>query len=210
MDAEPSRLIIRWVAGRLVSLCRNVDAGLYLSPDSKDDEDTNKLPGGEDVGQKLGILLWCVIVSTSAWALPNQFVQEGLLLDSQGQVLNGNHRIVIKLYGTVDGDDQLFLEIHPQVPVINGYYAVYVGSEQPLPEGLFERAEVFLGITIDNGRELAPRTAIAAVPAALTALTAQNVTGNITPTSVTVGGQPVIDAAGKWVGDPTGLTGPQR
>ena len=43
------------------------------------------------------------------------------------------------------------------------------------------------------------------VPVAFRADLADNVTGNITPSSVSVGGNVVIDQNGSWVGDPTGL-----
>ncbi len=142
-------------------------------------------------------------------ALPNTFVQEGLLTDAQNRPLNGNYTISIKLYGSLEGNDAFFEETHAAVPLINGYYAIQVGGEAALPLNAFDRAEVFFGMSVDGGRELTPRTAVTFVPAAMLARTALNVSGDITPNSVSVGGNVVIDAQGKWVGAPTGLKGPK-
>ena len=91
----------------------------------------------------------------------------------------------------------MFEETHAGVAVINGYYAVEVGSETAIPIDLFEREAVYLGISIDGGRELVPRTSVNYVPAAMIARNALNVTGDITPSSVAVGGNVVIDAQGE-------------
>jgi len=100
-------------------------------------------------------------------------------------------------------------ETHDRVLVTNGYYAVAVGSVAELNGLDFLREQVFLGITIDNGREATPRTAIGKVPAAFVADVARDVVGDINPRSVSVDGDVVIDDRGRWVGDPTGLSGPQ-
>lgn len=150
-----------------------------------------------------------IFVAGSAWALPNTFVQEGLLTDAQNRPLNGNYSIGLKLYASAEGNDVLFEETHAAVPIVNGYYAVQVGSEAGLPMDTFERAEVYLGMTVDGGRELAPRIGVTFVPAAMFARNALNVSGAITPLSVSVGGNVVIDEQGNWVGAPTGLRGPK-
>ncbi|MGK0358684.1 MAG: hypothetical protein ACI9U2_000977 [Bradymonadia bacterium] len=141
-------------------------------------------------------------------ALPNEFVQEGLIIDAQGRALAGAHDIVMRLYATDIGGAPLWEETHVNVEVFDGYYAVSLGSIQALAPTLFTRDEIYLSIAIDGGNELAPRTAVVKVPAAFAADVARNVTGDITPNSVAVGGQPVIDVNGRWVGDPTGLVGP--
>jgi hypothetical protein len=51
------------------------------------------------------------------------------------------------------------------------------------------------------------------VPFAFEAITSENVTGDITPRSLMIHNDrheiiPVIDSAGRWIGDPTGLQGP--
>ena len=151
------------------------------------------------------------IVSLPAlsWALPNEFVQEGLIIDAQGRALDGAHEIVMRLYATDVGGAPLWSETHADVAFFDGYYAVSLGSIQALAPSLFTRDEIYLSVAIDGGAELSPRTPLVKVPAAFAADVARNVTGDITPNSVAINGQPVIDVNGRWVGDPTGLVGPR-
>ena len=95
------------------------------------------------------------------------------------------------------------------VPFANGYYAISVGSEQALDLDLFVDNDVYLAMKIGDGEWLEPRIRIHAVPIAMVAQRSLDVTGDIHPKSVSIGDVPVIDANGAWVGDPTGLRGPQ-
>ena len=154
------------------------------------------------------ILTLLLTMPSLAFGLPNQFVQEGYLTRQNGAPIAGEVTLQIRLYERARGGNAHFEEIQENVPLVNGYYAILVGSQNPLPEGIFRGDTVHLALRIDGGEELAPRTAITKVPAAMEADTATNVIGDITPNSVSVGSLIVIDAAGKWVGDPTGLRGP--
>ncbi len=156
----------------------------------------------------LGVCAALLLLAAPAWALPDQFVQEGLVFDGEGRPIEGEHTLRVRLYDAAQGGALLFDEVHRGVPFFEGYYAVSVGSVERLTPGLFDAARVYLGLTIDQGAELAPRTPIVKVPAALLADVAGNAVGDITPRSVRVGGQLVIDGDGRWVGDPTGLVGP--
>ncbi len=103
------------------------------------------------------LLFWvgcCLFVGT-AWALPNELIQEGLLMRN-GQPLNGDYDIRVRLYSAARGGQVLFEEIHRGVPVINGYYAVAIGSENALPDGLFARDSVYFTVRIDDGDEVEP------------------------------------------------------
>lgn len=142
-------------------------------------------------------------------ALPNEFVQEGLVIDAQGRALSGAHDIVMRLYATDVGGAPLWEEAHVDVEFFDGYYAVHLGSIRALAASLFTRDQIYLSVAIDGGNELSPRTPLVKVPAAFAADVARNVTGDITPNSVTINGQPVINPNGQWVGDPTGLVGPR-
>ena len=75
----------------------------------------------------LGALLW----ASEGLALPEQFVQEGLLTDAQNRPLNGQKSMRVRLYGSPMGNDVLFEETHPAVAVINGYYALLIGARHP-------------------------------------------------------------------------------
>ncbi len=160
---------------------------------------------------RIGVVLLAAVIGLPgiASALPSQFVQAGLITDVAGRPFQGRHNITIRLYEEVEGGQPFFEEVHRDVRLFEGYYAVQVGSVQALNGLDFLRDNVFLGLQVDNGREAAPRTPVTKVPAAFVADVASNVTGDITPRSVSVDGDVVIDENGRWRGDPTGLVGPE-
>ena len=148
-----------------------------------------------------------LLLPAMGWALPNEFVQEGLVFED-GAALDGAHDILIRLYANEQGGQPLFEEAHDATTFFDGYYAVSIGSIEELTASMILRPTMYLGISIDGGRELEPRTAIVKVPAAFTADIAENVVGDITPRTVSIGDALVINEDGQWVGDPTGLRGP--
>ena len=143
-----------------------------------------------------------------AWALalPNQIAQEGFVVSEDGTPLDGRHDLRVRLYNRANGA-VVFNELHEDVEFFEGYYTVAVGSVEEIDPDLFALSQVQLGMTIDDGDELMPRLPLLRVPAAFQANVAQNVVGDITPRSVSVGGDLVISENGAWVGDPTGLRG---
>jgi hypothetical protein len=147
-------------------------------------------------------------VPAVALALPNQVAQEGLVYDDNGRAFEGPHDIRVRLYAAPAGGVAFFDEVHPNVEFFAGYYFIDIGSIQPLNVVDINRPTVYLGLSIDQGADLVPRTALRKVPASFVADIALNVTGNITPNTVSAGGRVVINDLGRWVGDPTGLAGP--
>ena len=158
---------------------------------------------------RIALLLAVLILPGIAGALPSTFVQEGLVYNQNNQPIRGEQRIEVRLYSAEVGGRRLFTEVHPVVPFANGYYAISVGSEQALDLDLFVDNDVYLAMKIGDGEWLEPRIRIHAVPIAMVAQRSLDVTGDIHPKSVSIGDVPVIDANGAWVGDPTGLRGPQ-
>lgn len=154
------------------------------------------------------VLLGAVLLVTgAAHALPDQFMQEGLLTTDDGAPLDGVHRFRVRLLDAPRAGALLFEEIHPDVELHDGYYSIAIGSVEALPADIFA-GEVYLSLSIDDGAELLPRVRLAKVPGALVADVAYSVVGDIDPRSVSVGGNLVIDEFGRWVGDPGGLRGP--
>ncbi len=87
-------------------------------------------------------------------------------------------------------------------------------SQHPGFFTIYWRTTLYLGVAV-GGEELAPRLPLHSVPYAIKSGVAQNVTGDITPSSitiggangtvidssgVTVGGNVIIDASGEWSG----------
>lgn len=153
------------------------------------------------------LLLAGLLLPAMSWALPNEFVQEGLVFED-GAALDGPNDVLIRLYANEQGGEPLFEEAHEGTAFFDGYYAVSIGSIEDLSASMILRPTLYLGISINGGRELEPRTAIVKVPAAFVADVAENVVGDITPRTVSIGDALVINEDGQWVGDPSGLRGP--
>jgi hypothetical protein len=113
-------------------------------------------------------------------------------------------------YPGASGGAPLWEEDQDGVQLDEGYFTVKLGSgSAPFdPAVLFDGAPRYLGITVEDDAEMVPRQEVGSVPYALVA---GDVTGDIHPASVSVGGKEVINAQGTWVGSGgvTGATGPE-
>ena len=139
------------------------------------------------------VCVW-VFATGVASALPTEFHQEGWVVDANGRAIEGLHRVEITLY---DGRGQrLFSETHARVEFTQGYYSLRIGSIDDLDPNDFILDEVTVGISIDDGNELAPRLPLLPVPAALVAEKALDVVGPINPSEVRIAGDVVINARG--------------
>jgi hypothetical protein len=127
-----------------------------------------------------------VLTPSLATALPNQIMQEGVVMDREGVPLDGEHDIRIRLYDAIDADLPFYDERHADVQFLDGFYAVAIGSLDPIDPAIFMRDNVWLGVTIDNQQELRPRTRLMKVPAAFNATIADDVRGEIHPASVSI------------------------
>ena len=156
-----------------------------------------------------------VTVSLAVWAssaganVPPYLTEQGRLFDSAGTPVAAGVTMEFQLYNTATGGTALWSEKQTITPD-SGYFSAELGSVTPFPAGIFATAaangqNLFLGVTVNTDAEITPRQPLQSVPYALVA---DNAVGNITPTTVTVGGVTVINNKGQWVGPATGLVGP--
>lgn len=124
-----------------------------------------------------------------------QLLYTGELSDADGVPVDGVEGFTFAVYAAAEGGDPLWTEAHPQVPVVDGHFAIRLGDQAPLDPMLFDGA-TWLGVQRDGAPEMTPRQAIAAQPVALLA---HDVLGDIHPRSITVNGQAVVDADGQLV-----------
>ena len=131
-----------------------------------------------------------------------------------GVPLNRTEPVLLTLYDVAQGRTRVLWQERQTVRFLDGAYHLTLGASpaNPLLEDLFSSGQVELGMTIGDDVELQPRLRIHSVPFAFEALTSENVTGDITPQSVTIRKNaaefiPVIDQDGRWIGDPEGLQG---
>ena len=135
-----------------------------------------------------GILLSFVIILISSFSVfaqvPRTISYQGLLTDPSGTAVpDGNKNMSFAIYADATGGVPLFSETQ-SVSIIKGKYNVIIGSVTALPQTLSFGNPYFLGISVESGAELTPRTALTAVPYALRAGIAdglgQNAAGAVT------------------------------
>ncbi len=122
-------------------------------------------------------------LSWTAYAqVPRTISMQGVLSDAQGNLISdGNHQLSLKLFEAATGGNPIFTETQT-VPVVNGIFNAIIGSVTLLPPSLaFDRA-YFLGVNVDGGTELSPRTPLTAVPYAIRAASA-DVAQALSPTA---------------------------
>lgn len=119
---------------------------------------------------KITLLFFLSVMSIHVNAqVPRTISYQGVLTDPQGTLIpDGNRTIILKLYESLSSATPIYTEVHNSV-IVKGIFNAIIGSQTPLPMDLsFDRA-YFLGVTIDLGSELSPRTPLTAVPYALMA-----------------------------------------
>ncbi len=106
--------------------------------------------------------------SDASAQMPRTLSFQGVLANTDGTlVADGMYAVTLRLYANAGSGGAVFTETHPSVPVVKGVLNVIIGSLTPLPPSLqFDRA-YFLGISVNGGPELTPRTALTAAPYAL-------------------------------------------
>jgi hypothetical protein len=138
-------------------------------------------------------------------AVPLRLTEQGRLFQKgTGTPATGTVSITFAIYAAPTGGTALWRETF-SVMLDEGYFSVQLGATTPLPLSLWDGQPKYMGVKVGDDAEMTPREELNSVPYAFVA---ENAVGDITPATVTVGGRKVIDATGKWVGDPSGLAGP--
>jgi hypothetical protein len=143
----------------------------------------------------------------AAAQVPPQLAHQGRLTTANGTPVQGATTFHFRLYDRGVGGEPLWAETL-DVPVEDGFYTVQLGEQTPLPIEAFTGSPLYLGVQIEGDAEMTGRVVLTSVPYAFRAASADDVTGDIAPRTVTVDGRQVIDARGRWTGDPAGLVGP--
>lgn len=120
---------------------------------------------------------------------------QGSLRDPAGNPLNGEHRLLFRIYGAADAppDAALWNEEHTGVTVRDGYFNVLLGDKTPLPPAFFAGPDLFIGITVDTFEEMTPRQRFASAPYAMYADHASSLTAR----DGKPGSAVYVDAAGR-------------
>ena len=180
----------------------------------------------------LAAMALCMLLFSQAVqaTVPSRLVIQGYLSDRSSQLpLHGTYTLTTTLYDlsgrTTDYQNDGGTNTDPlglgavlwtedmTVSVENGRYSLVLGDSDsnPLPDDLLESNQVELGLAINGDSEMSPRLVVTtgSVPYALQAREAEQVNGDITPRTVSVADQLLINANGEWVGPDSGLVGPK-
>ena len=113
--------------------------------------------------------LFCVAAGVHA-QVPRTIGFQGVLGDGTGAALaDGAYSVTFRLYDQSTGGSPLWTETQT-LPVRDGVFDARLGAQTPLTAA-FDRA-YWLGLSVDGGAELVPRTTLASVPYAFHALQA--------------------------------------
>ncbi len=142
-------------------------------------------------------------------SIPKVLSIQGIVLDKQGQRINGVVTIRFRLYNAPMDGKSLWSEEH-SIALDAGMYVALLGQKQPLPLDAFDGSILYIGIKVDKDDEISPRLPLVSVPYAWVS---NNVVGHISPKSISIPGVgTVIDEKGNWVGTancPSGVPGPK-
>lgn len=101
------------------------------------------------------VLLAIVVFGANA---PQMINYQGRLVNNGGEPLDTAVTMTFTIYDAADVGVSKWTETHSSVIVTGGLFNVILGSVNELPDSVFAGAERYLGITIGDDAELAPRT----------------------------------------------------
>ncbi len=109
-------------------------------------------------------------VSIVQAAVPQLMNYQGRLNDSSGSPVTGTKSIVFSLYSSETGTDSQVWTEQQDVTVSSGSFNAVLGSSiTPIPPGVFDHSEVWLGIKVGGDAEMTPRQRITSVGYAMKA-----------------------------------------
>ena len=146
-------------------------------------------------------LLTCTLAASRARAaVPQTITQQGRLLNADGTPVTAQVTMVFSVYDSTSATTPKWTETQAVAPDVNGYFSVQLGAVTAFPTTpplLWDGTTRYLGVKINSDPEMTPREQITSVPYALVA---NDATGDIHPTSVTVNGVTVINSSGQLPG----------
>jgi hypothetical protein len=145
---------------------------------------------------------------SAAQAVPQTITHQGRLYDANKKPVSGPLEVTFKIYANEGDVDAIWTETK-QITFEEGYFSADLGKDVPFDTAMvpvFDGSIRYMGVTVGMDPEMTPRAPVQSVPYAMVA---GDVFGDIHPTSISVGGMPIINSSGEWTGAPTGLVGPQ-
>ena len=125
-------------------------------------------------------LLLTAVVTTVTAQIPRTISYQGALTDDSGNPLpDGAHTIEVRIYREPQGGEAIFTESHG-VTTEQGVFNLVIGGNTPIPTTIPFDVPYYLGVLVDGGAEMSPRTPMTSVPYALHAAIADELSPDAT------------------------------
>lgn len=95
--------------------------------------------------------------------IPHLINYQGRITDGSGNPMDGSYTITFRIYDDPTGGTIKWTETHNDVAVNDGLFEVVLGSVVAIGSNVLSSQPRWLGLTLDGGTELSPRTQILAV-----------------------------------------------
>ncbi|HCN06990.1 MAG TPA: hypothetical protein DIT01_03585, partial [Lentisphaeria bacterium] len=114
------------------------------------------------------VVVFCLGIGTVHAQIARTITYQGVLKDASGTRITGTVALDLNIYAA-SGGGSLYSDSHGSVAVANGLFTVVIGTGSGGAIGLAFDEPYELGVTVNAGTELAPRTLLTAEPYALNA-----------------------------------------
>jgi len=132
--------------------------------------------------KKLGYIFFVFIIAglqSKLFAVPITFNYQGHLATSQGIPLNDvSVNLTFKLYESSTSNKALWCEMHNGVIVSKGIINILLGEITPLTSTVLSKAQLFLGLSVNDDPEMQPRQQLSSVIFSIRAAEAESVVDN--------------------------------
>src|SRR3954471_2098597 len=109
--------------------------------------------------RRVAVVVFALALGTAVLAqdVPRKMTYQGRLTRPDGTAETAPQDLKFSLYAQATGGAPLWEETLTQVPLSNGYYAVVLGKTTALPPSVVTGQDLYLGVSVGGGAELAPR-----------------------------------------------------
>ena len=112
--------------------------------------------------------IFAATLSPANAQVPRMFSYQGVVLDGAGHFIpDGQHNIQVKLYDALNAISPIYTENQTAIVFVKGIFNVMIGSVTPIPGTVAFDKGYFLGVSVDAGTEMTPRTALSPAPYAI-------------------------------------------
>ena len=129
------------------------------------------------------IAFTCMILASIYADVGGTLSIQGTIRDPSGTIVtDGTYTLTISLYENLSGGDPAFTEIIESAYIQNGVFSVELGATSASSADLDDLEFVstyYIGVTVDDGQEMTPRTKLTVSPYAMAIFASTNVVPNV-------------------------------